>query len=1091
MPIRKLSGSEVRSMFLRYFEQHGHKIVRSSSLVPANDPTLLFTNAGMNQFKDVFLGIEKRDYSRATSSQKCVRAGGKHNDLENVGFTNRHHTFFEMLGNFSFGDYFKKDAIAYAWELVTSPEWYGIPKDKLFATIFKGEQGIARDDEAYEHWIATGVAPERIYELGMKDNFWMMGDTGPCGPCSEIHYDMGPAASDAGHTDCQFGCECGRYVEIWNLVFMQFDKQPDGTMRPLPKPSIDTGAGLERVTAVMQGVISNYETDLFTPLIKRAAELTGASLETELKKEDEEERHHQAASLRVIADHARASTFLISDGVVPSNEGRGYVLRKIIRRAIRHGRLLGQDKPFLFEMVFAVRDLMKDAYPELVETANRVAETIKGEETRFAHTLDVGNQRLEDEIASAWSEAAKKIADAYQPRAFETAHEQIMKALRSLDSQRMQAELNAQAAIQAQAQKQLQAEGAIKAQIQRELDAQAAIQAQMNKTVAEAKKQAELPIRDFVKTLQEASAAWVAFRKQISDQVKSFQDSWAVAQREYGPAVRQIHNFLEGLNTSMVVAAKAAAADLELGTVREQISAIQPAVQEALKAKPMVPGDRAFKLYDTFGLPPDFMSDATRDQGVGLDQSGFNEAMEEQRKRAQASWKGGSKASASPAYQALPPTAFEGYRKTLSTGCEVLAIIMPHDGTGVGAQELKPGERGEIVLDHTPFYADAGGQVGDVGWLYGEDHNTIVAEVEGVTYPVQGVRAHRVVAKQTIHVGDKVDAMVNDEVRRATMRNHTGTHLLHAALREVLGKHVKQAGSLVDPAHLRFDFSHFASLDDEELQDIEDLANREVLRNDRVEVIEDVPIDVAVNEYHAMALFGEKYGNRVRVIRIGDFSTELCGGTHTSATGEIGLIKVLKEGSVSSGVRRLEAITGEGSLRHFRKDHQLENVVSTLVRGGDDQSPADALKQELERREEELKKLRKELEQARMKSASSSVQAAAENVREVKGVKVLATRADNLERSQLRVLIDNLRNKLGSGVVVLGSVSDGKVALIVGVTKDLTSRVQAGKIIAEVATKVGGSGGGRPDMAEAGGKDPAALDSALAESYSVVERLLP
>ncbi|MFI5116114.1 MAG: alanine--tRNA ligase [Terriglobales bacterium] len=941
MPVRKLSGSEVRSMFLRYFEQHGHKIVRSSSLVPANDPTLLFTNAGMNQFKDVFLGIEKRDYARATSSQKCVRAGGKHNDLENVGFTNRHHTFFEMLGNFSFGDYFKKDAIAFAWELVTSSEWFGIPKDKLFATIFKGENGIARDDEAYEHWIATRVAPERVYELGMKDNFWMMGDTGPCGPCSELHYDMGPSASDAGHADCPFGCECGRYVEIWNLVFMQFDKQPDGTMNPLPKPSIDTGAGLERVTAVMQGVISNYDTDLFVPLIKRAAELTGASLETELKKEDEEERHHQAASLRVIADHARASTFLISDGVVPSNEGRGYVLRKIIRRAIRHGRLLGQEKPFLFEMVFAVRDLMTDAYPELVETANRVSETMKGEETRFAHTLDVGLRRLEGllDVTREWYE--HKVGE-----------------IGSVDA-------------------------------------------------AE-----HLGI-----------------------------DASEMAKQTHGP-------------------------------------------------RPKLPGNDAFKLYDTFGLPRDFIEDACRDQGIDFDSAGFDSAMDEQRKRAQASWKGGSKASASPAYQALPHTVFEGYRKTLSTGCEVLAIIKPHDGIGVGAQELKPGERGEIVLDHTPFYADAGGQVGDVGWLYGEDHNTIVAEVEGVTYPVQGVRAHRVIAKQPIHVGDKVDAMVNDEVRRATMRNHTGTHLLHAALREVLGKHVKQAGSLVDPAHLRFDFSHFASLDDEELQDIEDLANREVLRNESVEAIEDVPIDVAVNEYHAMALFGEKYGDRVRVIRIGDFSTELCGGTHTSATGEIGLIKILKEGSVSSGVRRLEAVTGEGSLRHFRKDHQLENVVSTLVRGGDDQSPADALKQELERREEELKKLRKELDQVRMKSASTSVQSAAENVREVKGVKVLATRADNLERAQLRVLIDNLRNKLGSGVVVLGSVSDGKVALIVGVTKDLTSRVQAGKIIAEVAKKVGGSGGGRPDMAEAGGKDFAALDAALAESYNVVERLL-
>ena len=497
-------------------------------------------------------------------------------------------------------------------------------------------------------------------------------------------------------------------------------------------------------------------------------------------------------------------------------------------------------------------------------------------------------------------------------------------------------------------------------------------------------------------------------------------------------------------------------------------------------------GEEAFKLYDTFGLPLDFMTDAARDRGIGFDQAGFDAAMEEQRHRAQASWKGGAKATASPVYQSLPRTEFEGYRQTLSTGCEVLAIIKAQNGTGVGAQELKPGERGEIVLDHTPFYAEAGGQVGDVGWLYADDHNTLVADVEGVSYPVQGVRAHRVIAKQTIHVGDKVDAMVNDEVRRATMRNHTGTHLLHAALREVLGTHVKQAGSLVDPGHLRFDFSHFASLADEELQDIEDLANKEVLRNDRVEVIEDVPIDVAVNEYKAMALFGEKYGDRVRVIRIGDFSTELCGGTHTAATGEIGLIKVLKEGSVSSGVRRLEAVTGEGSLRHFRKDHQLENVVATLVRGGDDQSPAEALKHELERREEELKKLRKELEQARMKSASSSASSATENVREVKGVKVLAHRADNLDRSQLRTLIDNLRNKLGSGVVVLGSVADGKVALIVGVTKDLTSRVQAGKIIAEVAKKVGGSGGGRPDMAEAGGKDPAALDSALAESYDVV-----
>jgi alanyl-tRNA synthetase len=905
-------------MFLRFFEQKGHKIVHSSSLVPANDPTLLFTNAGMNQFKDVFLGLEKRDYSRATTSQKCVRAGGKHNDLENVGFTNRHHTFFEMLGNFSFGDYFKKDAVAYAWELVTSKDWFGLDPEKLYVTIFEGKDAIPRDDEAQGYWEAVGVHPERIFAMGMKDNFWQMGDTGPCGPCSEIHYDMGIAASDAGHTDCKFPCECGRYVEIWNLVFMQFDKTADGVFNPLPKPSIDTGAGLERVTAVMQGVISNYDTDLFVPLIERAAELTGtkAKLSEELKREDWEEHHHQAASLRVIADHARAATFLISDGVLPSNEGRGYVLRKIMRRGIRHGRLLGATKPFLCEMVYAVRDLMKDAYPELVESAPRVYEIVKGEETRFANTLDVGLKRLDEELA---------------------------------------------------------------------------------------------------------------------------------------PLIVQRGNTDIGVTYS---------------------------------------GVQAFKLYDTFGLPRDFMEDACRDAGITFDAGGFDAAMQEQRERARASWKGGGKATASPVYSALPKTVFEGYAQTLSDNCEVLAIIKNENGAGIGAQEIKPGERGEIVLDHTPFYADSGGQVGDVGWLYAEDHNTLVADVEGVTSPVQGVRAHRVLAKQPIHVGDKLDAVVNDQVRLSTMRNHTGTHLVHAALREVLGTHVKQAGSLVDPGHLRFDFSHFAAVGDEELQDIEDLANREVLKNDRVEVINDVPIDVAVNEYKAMALFGEKYGDKVRVIRIGDFSTELCGGTHTGATGEIGLIKILKEGSVSSGVRRLEAVTGEGSLRHFRKDHQLENVVSNVVRVGDDQSPAEALKLELERREDEVKKLRKELDQVRMKSAASSVSEASDQARDVKGVKVLATRADNLDRSQLRTLVDNLRNKLGSGVVVLGSVTDDKVALIVGVTKDLTSKIQAGKIIAEVAKKVGGSGGGRPDMAEAGGKDPSALDSALAESYGVVESFL-
>ena len=913
-------GSEVREKFLRFFEEKGHRRVHSASLVPHNDPTLLFTNAGMNQFKDVFLGLEKRDYTRATTSQKCVRAGGKHNDLENVGFTNRHHTFFEMLGNFSFGDYFKKDAIAYAWELITLPNWFGIDKGKLYVTIFQGagpeEAGfdVPRDDDAEKFWVDVGVPKARIFAMGMKDNFWQMGDTGPCGPCSEIHYDMGVTASEQGHTNCEFPCDCGRYVEIWNLVFMQYNREV-GATKLLPKPSIDTGMGLERVTAVLQGVISNYDTDLFTPIIKRAAELTtiqamhkghagtGASpVQAEQGSATTPSGTSKAAaSLRVIADHSRAATFLISDGVLPSNEGRGYVLRKIIRRAITHGRLLGQTKPFLNEMVFAVRDLMQDAYPELKDTADRVSKTVLVEETRFAHTLDVGLEKL-----------------------------------------------------------------------------------------------------------------------------------------------------------------------------------------EALLAKNNLSGQEAFKLYDTFGMPLDFMQDAARDHGVAFDEEGFDAAMNEQRSRARASWKGAAKQTANPVYQQLPKSDFEGYRQTRSENCEVLAIIR----NGQGANEVKPGDKVEIILDHTPFYAEAGGQVGDRGVLYSDELNTVVAEVKGCYYPVQGVRAHQAIAKQAIRVGDKVDAAVSTETRQATMRNHTATHLLQAGLREVLGKHVKQAGSLVAPNYLRFDFSHFTGVQDEELQDIEDLINKEVLRNENIEVIENVPIDVAINEYKAMALFGEKYGDKVRVIKIGDFSTELCGGTHTGQTGEIGLIKILKEGSVSSGVRRVEAVTGEGSLQHFRQDHQLENVVASLATHSDAASPAEALKAELDKKDAEIKRLSRELDQARMKSASASSSNIGDKIKDVKGVKVLAHRVDNLERGQMRTLVDQLREKIGSGVVVLGSATDGSVSLIVGVTKDLTSRIQAGKVITPVAQKVGGKGGGRPDLAEAGGKDPGALDSALNEAYEIVDSLL-
>ncbi|MDE1177991.1 MAG: alanine--tRNA ligase [Edaphobacter sp.] len=885
------SGSQIREDFLRFFEGKGHRRVHSSSLVPANDPTLLFTNAGMNQFKDVFLGLEKREYTRATTSQKCVRAGGKHNDLENVGFTRRHHTFFEMLGNFSFGDYFKKDAIAYAWELLTSKEWFGIDTSKLYVTIFEGDESVPRDAEAYQFWLDVGVTADRIYEMGAKDNFWAMGETGPCGPCSEIYYDLGQEAGDDPAVNKSFGEDDSRYVEIWNLVFMQFDRTvtPGGPLlTPLPKPSIDTGMGLERIASVLQSVLSNFETDLFTPLIKKAHELTAATIEGDVL---------QNASLRIIADHARAATFLISDGVLPANEGRGYVLRKIMRRGIRHGRLLGQEKPFMHEMVYAVRDEMGAAYPELKESADRVAKVVLAEEQQFARTLELGLRQMNEET------------------------------LRS--------------------------------------------------------------------------------------------------------------------------------------------------------------GAAAFKLYETFGMPLDFMVDAARDAGIAFDMEGFERAKEEEQARARASWKGGSQKSAAPVYRELAKTEFEGYSSLKVEGAKVLALVK--DGEGVPA--LKAGETGDVVLDATSFYADSGGQVGDIGWLYSDDHNTVVADVLGANKPVQGVFAHRVKARETLAVGDTVDTVVNGDNRRATERNHTGTHLLHAALREVLGKHVKQAGSLNDATRLRFDFSHFSGVAEEEMQQVEDIVNQQVLKNTRVETLVDVPIDVAVNELGAMALFGEKYGDRVRVVKIGDFSTELCGGTHTGATGEIGLLKLVGESSVSSGVRRVEALSGTGALNEFRRGYDVIRVVGSLV-GGAAESPADALKSRIAAQEEEMKKLKRELEQVRMKAASSSVADAASSAVEVKGVKVLSQRVDALDKSQMRNLVDELRGKLGSGVVVLGAASEGKVSLIVGVTKDLTGKVQAGKIVGQIAALVGGKGGGRPDLAEAGGSDAGALDGALGKAAGVVEGLI-
>ena len=910
-----MTGNETREKFLQFFESKGHRRVRSSSLVPHGDPTLLFTNAGMNQFKDVFLGIEKRDYTRATTAQKCVRAGGKHNDLENVGFTKRHHTFFEMLGNFSFGDYFKKDAIAFAWELITSPQWFGIPKDKLYATVFGGAEispgnKLGVDEEAKGFWLGQQIPAERIFAIpGLKDNFWAMGDTGPCGPCSELHYDMGPEASDEGHTDCKFPCDCGRYVEIWNLVFMQFNRDAAGTLTPLPKPCVDTGMGLERLAAVLQGVISNYETDLFVPLIDRAAKLTRIDESQELAAE---EHKRSAASLRVIADHARATAFLITDGVLPSNEGRGYVLRKIMRRAIRHGRLLGATRPFLNEMVVTVRELMGEAYPELLEpSAARVPDIVLAEEIRFGRTLDIGLRKLEEEL--------KPLAT----------------------------------------------------------------------------------------------------------------------------------------NPGSVYA-----------------------------------GESAFRLYDTYGLPMDFILDAARDLGVKFDEAGFEKAMHEQRTRARASWKGGSKESANPAFAKLAETFKtepDFYCASHAKDCRIEAIITKSGSVS----DLKPGETGEVVLDRTVIYAESGGQMADTGSFYDNSESLQLAEVSGAFYPVAGLIAHKVRAKETLRVGERVTVLADADRRARIMRNHTGTHLVHAALRNILGNHVKQAGSLNAPERLRFDFSHFAPVGSEELHDIEQQVNEEIRLNTQIETGV-MSLEEALNS-GALAFFGDKYPeSNVRVVTIADprsphgfYSKELCGGTHVGRIGDIGVLKIVGEESVAAGVRRIEAVTGVGALEHYQHQAQTLRELASRLNVGEDTVLAS-----VEKLTHTARTLEKELSEQKRKGALNQLDELFANAQTIKGVKVIVGEVGNVDREGLRQLVDSLRQKLGTGIVALGMPEDGKVALIAGVTKDLTAKVHAGKLIQALAKQVGGSGGGRPDLAEAGGKDTSALKSALQSVPGLLEPLL-
>ena len=893
-----MTGNEIRKSFLQFFANNGHRIVPSSSLVPAGDPTLLFSNAGMNQFKEVFLGLQHREYNRATTCQKCVRAGGKHNDLEVVGRTRRHHTFFEMLGNFSFGDYFKREAIGYAWELVTRV--WNLPPDHLYFTVH------ISDDEAFALWREiAGAAPERIARFD-EDNFWAMGDTGPCGPCSELFYDFGPRASEQGHADCRFPCDCGRYVEIWNLVFMQFNRDASGTMTPLPKPSVDTGAGLERVAAVLQGKLSNFETDLLRPIVDAASELSGKPYG---------ESEETSVSLRILADHSRAATFLVADGVLPSNEGRGYVLRKIIRRAIDHGRRLGLDEPFLYRLAGDVAELMKEPYPEVEQGIARVATVLREEEEKYA--------RL------------------------------VVPALRSLE-----------------------------------------------------------------KRLQDQSEA--GGRTQIF-------------------------------------------------------------------------GTDLFYAYDTLGLRPDYVLDIAGQRGwaVAADaEQEFDAELEKQRERAKASWKGVAKEAAHPIYAKLAETYRtepDFYFGTTAKDCKILALVTKR---GL-ADSVEPGTECEAVLDRTSIYAEAGGQIADVGAFYGSEHERPLAEVRGAYYPVSGIVAHRIVAREPLSVGDRVATVADAARRESTRRNHTATHLLHAALRNVLGTHVKQAGSLVAPDHLRFDFSHFAPLDPEERAEIEQQVNEEILKN--LELSTDIiTLDDALRS-GALAFFGEKYPEQnVRVVTIADpaaergsYSKELCGGTHVRRTGDIGVFKILAEQSVAAGVRRVEAITGEAAIANYRS--VLRALEAAAERLG---VPAGEVVGAIERLEQNSRQLERQLETLKKKAARSRVSELLEQTRTVKDVRVIAANLADADRATMREVADALRQKLGSGVVVLGSAEDGKVALVAAVTKDLTSKLHAGKIVQSLARQLGGSGGGRPDLAEAGGKDTGGLEKALDQVYELVGQML-
>jgi alanyl-tRNA synthetase len=898
-----MKGSEIREAFLRYFEQHEHTRVPSSPLVPVGDPTLLFTNAGMVQFKRVFTGEERRDYVRATTSQKCVRAGGKHNDLENVGRTARHHTFFEMLGNFSFGDYFKEHAITYAWELLTRD--FKLDKSRMAATVFTD------DDEAFRLWgKIAGLPDDRILRLGEKDNFWSMGDTGPCGPCSELHFHQGdhlPCVEEAaGRTCLGVACECDRWLEVWNLVFMQFNRDASGTMTPLPRPSIDTGMGLERITAVLQGKLTSWETDLFAPIIGHVADLAGRRYGV---------TETDDVSMRIIADHGRTATFLIAEGVLPSNEMRGYVLRRIMRRAMRHGRMLGLTDPFLWKTVAWVTDVMGSAYPEIAGAQARIEDTIRGEEERFAETLETGMRKIEE-------------------------------------------------------------------------------------------------------YLERGGGAFLATPERT-----------------------------------------------------------------AVARAPVVDGSFLFKLYDTYGFPRDLAEDIVRDKGWQITDEtnvAWDAEMNAQRERARAGASFGltTGEEAVAIYHRLsaelPKIEFVGYQ-TLSAPGTVLALV--RDGHRV--PEAVEGDEVEMILDRTPAYAESGGQIGDTGTIAGASGR---GEIVDTYYRGSKLIVHRVkVQAGGFRESEEVAVTVTSPRREGLRRHHTGTHLLHAALRKVLGTHVAQAGSLVAPDHLRFDFSHGAGLKEREVEQIEELVNEQVQKNVQL-TREEMDLDAALKS-GAMALFGEKYSQRVCVVKIGDFSVELCGGTHLDATGQLGLLKIDTEGAVAAGVRRIEAVAGPAALEKVARSESALKEAADLLKI----APLEVPKR-LVKLLDEQKQLERQLAELEAKLARSRADDLVASARQVNGVAVIASRLDGLDPEGLRAVADRLRERLGAGVVVVGGAHDGKVNLVAAVTKDLTKRFHAGKIVQEIAKVVGGGGGGRPDLAQAGGKDPGRLDEALGLVHDIVAR---